>query len=49
MTHELQVEEYSRVGLRFTYFLRFPEKQTASAALLTTGLLRLPTGKHFAH
>jgi hypothetical protein len=48
VTHELQVEDYSRVGLRFTYFLLFKTKESAAAALLNSGLLRLPAGKHFS-
>lgn len=43
----LEIRSFSRVGLRFFYFMEFPDRDAATAALIRAGLVRLPTGRHF--
>lgn len=43
----LEVTDYSRIGIRLIYFKEYPDQEAASGALLSTGLIRIPDGKHF--
>jgi len=45
----LEIYEYKRVGFRLIFARQFPTIQEASAALLTSKVLRWPEGKHFNH
>lgn len=46
-TRYLEISDFSRIGLRLTYFKEYPDQEAASKALLSTNLLRLPEGKQF--
>jgi hypothetical protein len=43
----LELQEFTRVGLRLVYWKVFPEKEAAAEAMVNCGLLRIPEGKHF--
>lgn len=43
----LEIKSFSRVGLRTFYFMEFPDRDSATAALISAGLTRVPPGRHF--
>jgi len=44
---QLEVARYSRVGLRTQFTLDFKQPEAAAAAILSTGLVKVPDGPHF--
>ena len=44
VTRNLGVLYFSRIGLRHVYFRKFPSKEEASAAVLSTRMLSIPEG-----
>ena len=47
VTRQLEIEQFTRVGLRMFYFKSYPDEQSASADMLGAKLLNLPDGPHF--
>lgn len=47
VTQQLEISTLSRVGLRLIFFREFPDRETAGAAVLETGLLNPPGGRCF--
>jgi hypothetical protein len=45
----LEIAELSRVGCRLMYTKEYPSAEEASEALLESGALKWPEGKHFNH
>lgn len=43
----LQINDYSRVGLRLIFYKSYPDKNLASQALLSTKLITVPEGQFF--
>ena len=46
-TKQLDISQYTRVGLRLPYFKKYPNVESASAGILEPKLLNLPGGPHF--
>ena len=47
ITKILELKEFTRIGLRFTYRQDFPNRREATEAILGTKLIRVPEGKYF--
>lgn len=45
--NQLRIDDYSRVGLRLMFHKSYKDKESASRALLSTNLLRIPEGPCF--
>lgn len=45
--HHLEINEFSRLGLRLIFFKEFSDREAASTALLSSQILNLPDGPHF--
>jgi len=45
----LEIAEFDRVGCRLMFTKEYPSAREASEALLQSGVLRWPDGKHFNH
>jgi hypothetical protein len=44
---ELELEEFTRVGLRWIRYKTFKDKESVAAAVLECGLLNIPEGRRF--
>ena len=46
-TQTLQVQAYTRVGLRVSFFKEYVDREAAAEALLGTRMIQVPAGQHF--
>lgn len=44
---QLRIDDYLRIGLRLVFYRNYKDRESASQALLSTNLLRVPEGPHF--